>query len=128
MESTDNPKSSADSAHFLQWKTAHVNNERKFIGWIHTSLTMITVGFVVERFHLLAGTGTGDGRSFAVDSLIPLLFFLLGGIILTVSTVEYFRERRRINRGRYENSRLLDTLVATTFVFLAAITVAFLVG
>ncbi len=32
-----------------------LSNERNFINWLRTSVGLITLGFIVERFHVLLG-------------------------------------------------------------------------
>jgi hypothetical protein len=58
---------------------------------------------------------------------VPIFFFLLGGLIVVLGSTEYFRVRTQILQGREEkNSRLRDSLVVLTLVFLLAVSVIFI--
>ena len=116
---------------YLIWKSDHINNERKYLAWIRTSLALITLGFVVQRFDLFLHAGiaaaAGDIPRFPdYVRIIPVVFFALGGIMLTVSTLEFFKDRRRINQRLPESTLQIDILILCTLVFLITVTVVFL--
>ena len=116
---------------YLIWKSAHISNERKFLAWIRTSLGLLTLGFIVERFGLLLysninGTAQGHAHLPSYFSVITVSFFVLGGIMLGVATIEFFRDRKRINHEIEESTFTLDILIFCTLIFLAIVSVAFI--
>lgn len=106
-----------------------LSNQRTFLAWVRTSLALITLGFVVQRFDLLlARTGDTDGLSGRPQLFdwVPVLFFILGGLIVALGAWDFFRLRRDIDRGRSSlRSRLRDLLVVATLLFLLVVSALF---
>lgn len=122
------PDAEDDYDRFLAWKSAHLHNERKFLSWIRTSIALITLGFIVERFSLYLATISAypaDGGMKEPDyiTLLGLAFFFLGALIILVATWEFFADRRRINGKRSESTLILDVLILAVLVFLMAVSV-----
>ena len=116
---------------YLIWKSDHINNERKFLAWIRTSLALITLGFIVQRFDLFLLSSMSEAMDKAPElpayvRIIPVFFFGLGGIMLAVATMEFFKDRRRINRRLPESTLQLDILILCTLAFLIFVTGVFL--
>lgn len=116
---------------FLLWKSARINNERKFLAWIRTSLGLLTLGFIVERFGLfIYSTISGNPKTTtqlpSFFNIITIAFFVLGGIMLGVATFEFFQDRKRINHETEESTITLDILIICTLIFLAVVSIAFI--
>ena len=116
---------------FLLWKSAHINNEWKFLAWIRTSLGLLTLGFIVERFGLflystMSGKATSAAELPSFFNIITISFFVLGGIMLGVATFEFFQDRKRINHETEESTITLDILIICTLIFLAVVSIAFI--
>lgn len=92
-------------------------NERTFLAWSRTSISLLAFGFVIERFeifmkHLLQlqgdvahlATSTGMVR-------LSILCFVLAGITIVVSGWRFLRVRRHINKGEAVFSVIPDLLV-----------------
>jgi putative membrane protein len=92
-------------------------NERTFLAWSRTSISLLAFGFVIERFeifmkHLLqlqgdvahSATSTGMVR-------LSILCFVLAGITIVVSGWRFLRVRRHINKGEAVFSVIPDLLV-----------------
>lgn len=117
---------------FQNRKRSQLSNERTFLAWVRTSLALITLGFFVQRFEaFLASTGfvKESARLSSMVVWVPILFFVLGGIIMISGTVEYFRVRREILREKEKkDSRIRDAMVVLTLVFLLAVSVIFVIS
>ncbi len=106
-------------------------NERTLLAWLRTSLALITVGFVVQRFDLLLSQQTAHDLPWMpfLMTWVPLLFFTLGGIIVTLSTWEFFRNQREIHsQNEMRRGRVRDALILTALLFLLAVTVIFVIS
>jgi len=79
--------------------TDHAANERTYLAWIRTSIALIGLGFVIERFDIFLKSpvlvGTVSSGRFA--ALTGLLLMLGGVLVLVVSTVRYVQFRNRIS-------------------------------
>lgn len=107
-----------------------LSNERTFLAWVRTSLALITLGFVVQRFDLfLRGAGDGSAELPALATWVPVLFFVLGGVIIALGTLEFFRARRTISRevGGHPGG-IRGALIVTTLVFLLVVSFIFVIS
>jgi len=111
---------------------SQLSNERNLLNWIRTSVAFITLGFVVERFHLLlhaAGVPSAAASSGLLRTWVPLVLFLLGGLVIVLGTWEYFRVRRELVLGDWVGTTLLrDALIVAALVFLVVVLVIFMIG
>lgn len=123
-------------AAWREWMLFHndartqLSNERTFLAWVRTSLALTTLGFVVQRFELFVvhGGAPGDAPPLLV-TWVPLLFFVLGGLIVALGTWEFFRMRSAIRHGGgARRRRLRDALIITTLLFLLAVSGLFLIS
>jgi len=122
-----------DYSTYLMWKNNHINNERKLLAWIRTSIGLLTLGFIIERIEFFLQS-TGQNTRF-MDSLpelppyfhlVAIAFFALGGIIIGIATWEFFLDRKRINRITKESNFRLDVLITVTLILLILVAVIFL--
>jgi len=117
---------------FQNVQRTQLSNERNLLNWIRTSVALITLGFVVERFHLLlsaAGVPNAAASSDLVRTWVPLVLFLLGGVVIALGTWEFFRVRKEILGGIWTSSMLLrDALIVTVLVFLFFVLAIFVIG
>jgi putative membrane protein len=107
--------------------TEHLANERTFLAWIRTSISVIVFGFVVakfgitlrELFRLQPGPGGAGGLEQSGWSLgIGIGFMLLGVLMSVVAVTRYHHTRQRLLTGQFQPAGPIVT-------FLAAITIAF---
>lgn len=115
---------------FQNVERTRLSNERNFLNWVRTSLALITLGFIVQRFGMMV---RGDDAAVAMSSLVtfwvPLLFFVLGALMVALGTWEFFRVRKEINQGRwYGLAWLRDALIVVTLVFMLIVLLIFVVG
>jgi len=97
-------------------------NERTFLAWSRTSISLLAFGFVIERFdiflkHVLQLYGqpaylTGSGMAIYMS----LVSFFLAGFAMLVSGVRFLRVRRHINSGEAVFSVLPDILVIISVI------------
>ncbi len=98
---------------------AHLANERTLLAWMRTALTMMALGFVVNRLEL-GGIGNGFG-AFAGIGLV-----LLGGVVAAAGGLTFMRTRRDISTGRTRSSIGLDLALVGVVVAGAAFLCVFL--
>jgi putative membrane protein len=117
---------------FHNRERTQLSNERTFLAWVRTSLALITLGFLVQRFELFLARVSAATTSRSLPALVtwvPMLFFLLGGIIIALGTWEFFRVRNEIGRGGHpRRTGLRDALVVTTLVFLLVVSILFAIS
>lgn len=115
---------------FQNIQRSRLSNERNFLNWVRTSLALITLGFVVQRFDLLMQELTNVEASVVPAGItlwVPLLFFTLGGVLVALGSLEFFRVRREINRGHFGRiSWIRDMLIVMTQAFMLIVLVIFI--
>src|SRR5512136_1625895 len=98
----------SDKNTFFAWQRNHMANERTFLAWCRTGISLIVFSFVIERFDLLI-------REFRAISPQPERFahlgktqymgvmtFVLGAAIMLLAGWRFFYMRRHINQGDLE--------------------------
>jgi len=114
----------------------HAANERTFLAWVRTAITIMAFGFLVEKFDLFLRIASGSlaGGSFPVGSqtvgnIAGLLLIVLGGAMMVFAAIPFRQTALDINAkevrpGPGERlditlAALLTVLGATLFVYLA---------
>ena len=116
---------------YHHWKRTLISNERKLIAWLRTSLTLVTLGFIVERIELFLRetgreAGVSGGAFSPIAGWIAPLFFVLGALVTLFGTLDFFGDRRRIRLGDMARSNLLDALVIATLIVVVVSALLFL--
>ncbi len=83
--------------------TDHFANERTFLAWVRTSITIIGLGFVVARFGLFLriATGTG-GNTSPISEVVGVFLVLAGAALVAVAMIRFRRVQQELKEGRYE--------------------------
>lgn len=114
----------------------HLANERTFLAWIRTSLSIIVFGFVVAKFGIAlreflmlqhhtvmhhVATGSNDSLS------IGIAFMSVGTIIGLISLVQYRVIMHRIDANRFKPTSGLITLLGVFTAIFGAVLVIYLI-
>lgn len=81
----------------------HSANERTYLSWIRTSITIMAFGFLIEKFEiylLYVGKSMGDEKHFQSSlsaELIGLSLFLVGILIIVAATIRFFIHKEAID-------------------------------
>lgn len=118
---------------FQNVQRTRLSNERNFLNWVRTSLALITLGFVVQQFGAVMQGNDPSGSlihlSSAVAVWVPLLFFLLGALMVVLGAWEFFRMRKVISQGRWGGLvSIRDALIVVTLAFMLIVLILFVVG
>ena len=112
----------SDKQTFFAWQRNHLANERTFLAWCRTGISLIVFAFVIERFDFLI-------REMKVLAPVPelvkypaqtqylaLLTFALGAGIILLAGWRFLCIRRHINRGEPDFSPLPDMFLMVSMV------------
>lgn len=117
-----------DDRVLLAWQRSHMANERTFLSWARTSVSLLVFGFVIEKFevflhHLLRLEGkVGPIEPSPSMVFLSTFSFALAGIAILMSGIRFLRVRRHINRGEASFSVVPDVLVIASVIVIIAIT------
>ncbi len=92
--------------HLISKKVSdHLANERTFLAWIRTAISVIAFGFVVERFGLLLRQlglkGNLVGGTIPYSKLLGIIITLLGIVLLVIALINFVQIRRSIDDENY---------------------------
>jgi len=100
----------------------HAANERTYLAWIRTSISLMTFGFIVEKFELFLASLTQTDLSPSLSAeLVALALFLLAILLIIISTVRFLIVRREIDSqasNSYKSMLFLSVLMIFIAVFL----------
>lgn len=119
--------------HAVRNRRVHLANERTFLAWIRTSISIMAFGFVIEKFALfvrqlalymgpqgLAGRVPPSGTN---ASVFGIGLVVLGTAMGLLAFIRYKKTEREIDEDTFRPSRVLDLLLALSMlaigVFLA---------
>jgi putative membrane protein len=107
--------------------TDHLANERTFLAWIRTSISLMGFGVVIARLRFIAYESAGTASRHPGRSIIlGLLFAIVGLVCLLYASINYNRNRRMIEEETFSplDSALIPFVVILFLLGLA--TVAYL--
>ncbi|EQD44013.1 membrane protein containing DUF202 [mine drainage metagenome] len=99
--------------------TDFLANERTFLAWVRTAVTIMAFGFVVARFGLLLkelSGGSGADVSAPASEAVGVLLVLSGTAILGISFLQFQRNRDDLAAGRYAPGRTLEAVLTALLI------------
>ncbi|KAG0001526.1 hypothetical protein BGZ80_009449 [Entomortierella chlamydospora] len=111
----------------------HLANERTFLAWLRSSLSLITVGVsITQLFRLQSSTGS-TGELIKISELGRPLggsFIILGIVFLWLGTSRYFHSQSVLSYGQFPASRgsVILATVSVMSVMLACFIIVILQG
>ncbi len=103
----------------------HAANERTFLAWVRTAITVMAFGFLVEKFDIFLEVasktlvGSGDiVTGHRVGDIAGLLLILLGGVVMTLALVRFRRTEKAIDDQELRTS---GTSIDVALVILLAL-------
>jgi len=110
--------------------TDHSANERTYLAWIRTAITIMAFGFLIEKFDLFIsylGKEIGNAEQFHSSlsaEISGLLLFIVGILIVITATVRFFTYKKSIEADESipysvkKTNILLSTLIILIALFL----------
>lgn len=110
----------------------HQANERTFLAWLRTSISLIGFGFAIARFGLflrqLESSFTGESNdihSLINSQNIGLMLVIAGLILIGLAVWRYNQVFREIENSNYQPSRLLVWFTAIAVMIMAMLSIPF---
>ena len=106
-------------------------NERTFLAWIRTSISIIVFGFVVARFGItlrefLRMQGSAEHQS-GMSLAIGVGFIVMGIFMALVSLVRYRTTMNRLNAGEFRPASAIITVLGVLAALFGAILAGYLI-
>jgi putative membrane protein len=115
----------------------YLAEERTFLAWIRTGLTLMGFGFVVARFGIFlqvmqvsrGATGATAPQSHGFSRWVGTMFVLVGVAVSVFSTGRHLRRVGEMNRGQVgPHSPSYEAVILAVFLALVGIAVALYVS
>ncbi|WP_462409424.1 YidH family protein [Neobacillus sp. Marseille-QA0830] len=93
----------------------HLANERTYLAWIRTSITIMGVGFLITNLHF----STLTIKVYMADILakvIGLASIVIGLLALFLTTVSYFKKGYDINNQTFRFSRSMVVFLSLSLI------------
>ena len=104
--------------------TDYLANERTFLAWVRTAVTIMAFGFVVARFGLLlrelSGSSTGSTPTAPISEATGVLLVLAGSVILALAFARFLRSRNDLQSNRFESRVGLEWALTLLLVAVGA--------
>jgi putative membrane protein len=114
-------------------RRVHMANERTFLAWIRTSISIMAFGFVVEKFSLFVkqfafylGKEASPPPS-GYSAVLGIILVGLGAAIGVLSFFQYKAIERQIDTDTYAPSRVLGVLLTLSLLAIGVFLVLYLV-
>ncbi len=114
-------------------RRVHMANERTFLAWIRTSISIMAFGFVVERFSIFMkqlsyfiGKETTPPPA-GYSSVLGIILVGLGAIMGVLAFFRYKTVERQIDSDTYVTSTLLGILLTLAVLTVGVFLVLYLV-
>ena len=128
-----NPQPSSANSLKMKKVSDHLANERTFLAWVRTGISVMAFGFVIERFGLLlrelgASAALGSNSSVHYSKWLGIIIAILGVIILIAALFNFVENQNNIDEETYIPGRLfpiLMTCIASLIGILLAIYLIF---
>ncbi len=109
----------------------HLANERTFLAWIRTSISIIVFGFVVAKFGItlrefLRISGNAAHES-GTSLMIGLGFMVMGIFMALVSGYRYRATMRQLDAGDFKPAKTVVTVMAVLAAIFGTILAAYLI-
>lgn len=99
----------------------HLANERTLMSWIRTALTVIGLGFIIDRL-------AAEGQRGGIAGIAGVCLVLLGGLVALAGGYSYLSTRRELVSGTFRPQVGLHLAVVAIVAVGALATAVFLLG
>lgn len=91
----------------------HLANERTLLAWVRTALTVVGLGFVIDRLAV-------QGQAGVVETWAGIALVLFGCVLAVLGGYSYLRVERELNAGTYRPAVALNVLLVAAVALLSA--------
>ena len=102
----------------------HLSNERTFLSWIRTAITIMGLGFILEKFSFYLSPLKKDIELSPVHFLSNYLgatLNVLAAIVIILAVIRFQQTRRQINEGQYTPSITLNIILASIVILITVL-------
>src|SRR5438270_11144883 len=109
----------------------HLANERTFLAWMRTGITVVALGFVAAKSDVISsvvGGHTIHTATRTVGAVVGVVLVFAGMLIGGLGVVRFWQTRRDINHGVVRFSAALDIVLAIVVGLAGILLAVYLIG
>jgi len=108
--------------------TDHMANERTYLAWVRTGITVIALGFVVAKFQLLLNElfPSAPTSSIHLSLIVGVILVSMGGLLQVLALTRFRKNQEMIRAGRYEPTSTIETAVSSATFIVAILLIVYL--
>ena len=106
--------------------TNHAANERTYLAWVRTAISIMAFGFLIEKFDLFISylgkaSGTEEFESSRMAETVGVALFILGVVVIITATVRFFVHKAAIDSAGVKSygQRKTELLLSAAMVLFA---------
>ena len=109
----------------------HLANERTFLAWVRTSVTLMGFGFVIVKFTLFLKEFTTIMQNKNLlhkeySSLVGIIMIGLGVLIALLSFIQYKNKEMQLNKNKFYSSSFMMLLTSLMIIICGIILIIYL--
>lgn len=107
----------------------YLANERTYLAWLRTGITVIALGFVVAKFGLILKelAPSASTTSFHFSTYIGVGLVLVGGFMELLALKRFTRNQDRISEGKYEPTLFIELVMSSTIFIISMLLIVYLI-
>ncbi|MEH7120555.1 DUF202 domain-containing protein [Neobacillus vireti] len=111
-DNSENIQQQSIDSKFIQ---QHLANERTYLAWIRTSITIMGVGFLITNLHFSTLT-IKINMADILAKVIGLTSIVIGIIALIFTTISYFKKGKEINNQTFRFSKIMVVYLSISLI------------
>jgi len=101
----------------IQYTQQHLANERTYLAWIRTVITIVGLGFLASG--VIYKGYSEVHKEYFIAAFVGISSILLACLILILATINYLRKQKNISKGIFITSNSLVYVVLTGLIVLS---------
>jgi len=104
----------------LKYAQQHLANERTYLAWIRTSISIVGIGFLATSLHFTIG----NVRNTFIDLLSIILGIfscIFGVLVIILTTMDYHKKRQQIIEETFLPSQTNISLISSMLIIMIAL-------
>ena len=108
--------------------TQHMANERTYLAWVRTGISIIALGFVVSKFGIIIRdlVPNSPQTSSHLSTIVGVFLVVAGGFMQLLALRSFVRNRKSIEKGDFSAPRWLEISAGAVTFAVAIVLVAYL--
>lgn len=108
----------------IKYTQQHLANERTYLAWIRTAISIIGVGFLATSLHFTMGA-TRNSYVDVFTVVLGVFACIFGLVIIFLAAQEYKEKRRQLLNETFAPSNVRITLISTMLVIMITMVIIY---